>query len=155
LTYEKNFVENPTNEFELKMDDHIKEEIKTEKYQEHLRYLLMFTKWTNVEPQCVKNSKKEWFDVEERDIVKQFWNTFELCEGEFVPSSEIVEWLDNTKSKISMQKFGLDMKKWKEVNKKEFDVKIIKNKGKCVRVWDGIRRISCCELDAEPSSENI
>ena len=137
------------------MDDHIKEEIKTEKYQIHLRYLLMFTKWTNVEPQCVKNSKKEWFDVEERDIVKQFWNTFELCEGEFVPSSEIVEWLDNTKSKISMQKFGLDMKKWKEVNKKEFGVKIKKIKGKCVSVWDGIRRISCCELDAEPSSENI
>jgi hypothetical protein len=51
----------------------------------------MFTKWTNVEPQCVKNSKKEWFDVEERDIVKQFWKTFELCEGEVVPSSEIVE----------------------------------------------------------------
>jgi hypothetical protein len=155
LSYTKNFVEMPTNEFELKMDDHIKEEIKTEKYQQHLRYLLMFSKWTNIEPQCVKNSKKEWFDVEERDVVKQFWNTFELCEGEFVPSSDIVKWLEGTKSKISMQKFGLDMKKWKDIHKKEFGVKVKKISGKSINVWDGVRVIPCCELDVEPSNENI
>ena len=102
----------------------------------------------------MKNSKKEWFDVEERDIVKQFWNTFELCEGGFVPSSEIVEWLDNTKSKISMQKFGLDIKKWKGINKKEFGIKIKKISGKCVSVWEGVRVIPCCDLDTQPSSEN-
>jgi len=141
ITYTKNYVTEPSNEFELKMDDAIKEEIKTEKYQDHLRHLLMFCTWTNEEPESVKNSKKEWFNLEEKNIVSQFWNDYELSADDYVTSSEVVEWLKGKDSKISITKFGREMNKYKDIHKVEFGVKVKKINGKSANVWNGIKRI--------------
>ena len=150
-TFNKNFVEGePSNEFELKMDMNIKEELKTERFQRcfvglllkyHADYVDADKK--EVEPEGVKNSKKEWIETTtDKNPVNTFLKDYEITNNEtdFIKSKDIQEWIDKNKLGITITKFGRDLNKYATLKKLENlhngDKKIA---GKTLKVWFGIK----------------
>jgi len=97
----KSFVDAPTNEFELKMDYNIENEINTTKFQNHFIQLIFNTyleyekNKVEVIPDEVKNSKNDWVDEEQHNCISKFLTEFEITNdrNHFVKSANIDEWL--------------------------------------------------------------
>jgi hypothetical protein len=154
-SYEKAFVENPSNEFELKKDENIEIEMGTELFQRCLIGLTILTYLNYVEggcldiiPESVKNSKMEWVNTDEANIAELFKNDFELTNvaTDFILSSDISDWIADKKLGISMKKFGVDMKKYcciKKLGNIKNYVKKVGGKGK--QVWCGIKMIEAID----------
>ena len=143
VSYNKSFVENPTNEYELQADDNIKEEIKTEKFKQHMMWLFIHTyhNLTNSEPDDVKNSKKEWI-TEIPSTVGSLLNDYEITnkEDDFIVSTDLQEWVKD--KGITITKLGRDINKYAEINKMtNVGSKKKKIAGKSVNIWCGIKSI--------------
>jgi phage/plasmid-associated DNA primase len=148
IRYTKQYVENPnpTNENELKMDDSVKYEIESERFQRCFVGLLVNAYVTKdfTEPDEVKNSKKDWFGENEGDIVKKFLVDFEITNNpeDYTASDEIQEWLKTAANGITIKKFGSELKrhcaakKYEQVNND--NKKLL---GRVKKVWYGIKRI--------------
>ena len=161
LKFDKTFVDNPSNEFELKKDENIKDELKTERFQRCFVMLLIeyYADWNDLkqiegyvetEPEIVKIGKSEWVEDLEGFLVA-FLKDFELtmCETDCVKSSDIEDWLKYSKLGISMTKFGLEFKKYLKINK----INTVYNKykkigGKTTMHWFGLKRIPNEEDDS-------
>ena len=96
------------------------------------------------EPEAVKMAKKAWVKESEGFLVT-FLKDFELTcndKTDFVRSSEIEEWLKQSKTGISMTKFAIELKKYLDINKIENVYN--KNKkvgGKTSMWWWGVKRL--------------
>lgn len=149
--YNKQFVEEPTNEFELLMDKNIEKEMMTDKFQRCFLGLLiheymLFSEGGFVEtvPVEVLLSKQDWIQ-EEKSYIAIFVNDFELTNdpNDFVTSEEIQSWIDEKKLGITFTKFGMEMNKYCKINKLENIYKIQKKlQGKNKKVWQGIKMIN-------------
>jgi phage/plasmid-associated DNA primase len=148
ITFEKTFVENPTNIFELKADNNIKSEIDEERFQKCfvgavIRRYLKHTEEKYIEITHVEviKAKADW-TPEDSNVMEAFMNDFEMTgkDCDYVLSSRLEEWIKNRRLGISMNKFGREITKYCVVNK----VEGIENKGKKLggknrQVWIGIR----------------
>jgi hypothetical protein len=153
LNYTKNFVDRePENEFELRGDPHIKEEIQTPNFQKCFVGLLLMTymDWVDngridLEPDEVKKSTEEW-GGKDVDVVSKFTDEFEITnniEDDWVRSSEIEDWLKDSKSGISMTKFSKELKKYLTIHSHDqVNNKYKKIAGKAIMCWFGIKRIN-------------
>ena len=105
IKFDKTFVTEPSNEFELQMDNNIKDELKTVRFQRCFMMLLLqyYADWNDaknekdyveIEPEIVKVGKQEWVQEAEGFLVT-FSKYFELTrdETDFVKSSDIEEWI--------------------------------------------------------------
>lgn len=148
INFSKSYVDNPQNEFELKKDDRVNEELTTDRFQRNFINILirkymqyMASGKVEVEPANVKEAKKDWVE-ESSSCVDVFVKDFEITNDatHFIRSSEIETWITSTKLGITMKKFSLEMKRYAEINKlvnlKSFDKKI---SGKTCKCWSGIR----------------
>lgn len=147
--FTKQFVKEPTNEFELKMDSNLDKELETLEFKKAFVNLIINDYFNYLddgmldEPLEVSQSKADWVD-EENNILVKFKQDFELTNdvNDFVKSSVIQEWIKKTKLDTSMKKFGMLMKKeclLKKLDKIESKVKKIA--GKTPQVWVGIKQI--------------
>lgn len=148
--YQKIYVDEPTNEFELKIDRNLEMEVQTHHFRMGFIELLCKTykDWheegrDETEPESVKHTVKEVIGSH-ASIIDCFQDEFEItnCSDDFVTSAEIEKWLTDGKYHVTGTKFGLEMKKYITVKKLE-NVKgnqVKKIKGKSVKVWKGIRR---------------
>jgi phage/plasmid-associated DNA primase len=158
FSYKKQFVENPSNEFELKSDPYIQDEILTERFQNAfigllIREYLNFSDngFVEVVPDEAIVSKGEWIN-EDSSFIERFKNDFEITNDEVdtVQSSEIEQWLQAKKTGITMTKFGVDLKKYCKINSLDsVGNKYKKISGKTKMVWFGIREIRGCETQPE------
>lgn len=153
IGFNKQFVEDPTNEYELKRDDKLEDEMKTDKFKQHFIALIInrYIKFNNEEnrkeiiPEAVNNSKTEWIgDISEFSIIGKFCNEFSLTNNEtdHVLSSDIISWLELQKAGISIKKFSVELTKY--CNIKKFNNITSKTKkicGRCAKVWTGIKKI--------------
>ena len=150
FSYKKQFVDKPSNEFELQNDPNIAAEILTERFQSVLVGLLIreymyfgANGFIEVEPAEAVMAKAEWIE-EDSSFVERFKADYEITnnENDFVESQAIETWIDNKKLGISMTKFGVDLKKYIIIHKLEnvFN-KNKKINGKTKMVWFGIKRI--------------
>lgn len=149
ISYTKQFVDEPDNEYELKKDDSIKDELKSEVFQRCLvgiliqQYLIMTEKGECNEPDEVKQAKKNW--IGERvsgGFMQLFLGDYTITndKNDYVESSEIEHWVEKKKLGISMKKFGMEMKKYLLVKKFEkVENKLKKIDGKPKVVWFGIK----------------
>ena len=149
ISYTKQFVDEPDNEYELKKDDSIKDELKSEVFQRCLvgiliqQYLIMTEKGECNEPDEVKQAKKNW--IGERvsgGFLQLFLGDYTITndKNDYVESSEIEHWVEKKKLGISMKKFGMEMKKYLLVKKFEkVENKLKKRDGKPKVVWFGIK----------------
>jgi hypothetical protein len=159
IGFNKTFVEAPDNEYELKMDNNINEEISTDKFKQHfimliiLRYI-QFLNNNKIEviPEEVINSKKDWIgDDSEINIVTKFMNDYDLTDdvNDYTKSEDIQKWLDVQKKGISIKKFSNDLKKYCSIKKlNNIESKNKKIGGKVLKAWIGVRIIE--EEDNNP-----
>jgi hypothetical protein len=150
ISYTKSFVDEPSNEFELKKDEGIDEEIKTLKFKKAFvgllirEYILFQQNGLPDEPQAVIQAKVDWGLGEGTSCIDEFLNDFEITNSvdDFTESKKIDSWLQEKKLGISMKKFGMEMKKhctlkgFANVNNN-----LKKIKGKPERVWFGIKSL--------------
>ena len=150
ISFEKQFVEEPENEFELKKDANIGEEIKTLEFQKAFVGMLIFhyLEYHELKPEIpiqVINNKNEWTNASETDPMTMFLEEYEITNNErdFVKSKDLKTWLTNKKVGISPEKFAKDLKKYcfvKGMDKVESKPKKIS--GKTQQAWIGIKPFS-------------
>jgi hypothetical protein len=147
--FKKQFVKEPTNEFELEMDTNIDKEIETPLFKKCFVGLIINDYFNFLddgmleEPIDLIQSKQDWVD-EENNVVSKFKQDFEITDNpiDFVKSSFIDEWIKKNKLDTSMKKFSMLLKK--ECLLKKYDnVKSVVKKiaGKTPQVWVGIKFI--------------
>jgi len=150
ISFEKTFVENPTNVFELKADDNLKYELDTERFKKCfvgavIRRYLKHTDdgYKEVTPADVIKAKEDW-TPDDSDVMKSFINDFEMTglEEDYVRSSTIEEWIQRKRLGVSMKKFGAEIKKYCLINGRDgVFSKDKKLSGKNVKVWSGVKEI--------------
>jgi phage/plasmid-associated DNA primase len=163
-SYTKPFVENPQNEFELKKDPELENEMQTLRFQRCFvgMLLISYLKFNDddnrkeVEPAEVMMAKKNWLgDDKDNDIMAKFQLKFELTNDplHFTKSKDIEAWVVATKES-SYRKFVMELKKYATIHKLDE----IKNKDKKIqksvmKVWYGIRLISECDIEEKEEEE--
>lgn len=151
ISYKKSFVENPTNEFELKRDNNLEKEMQTDKFKNAIVNLLITTYndmrdkiIIHAEPLAVLNAKKDWVQ-QDKNIVETFLQDFEFTSDrtDFVFNDVIVDWLKSQGLGITINKFTIEMKKYLTLNK-IIDVEAGQKKvsGKNSRIWFGIKELN-------------
>jgi hypothetical protein len=147
--YDKTFVDEPSNEYELKKDYNIEQEMTTPRFQKAIvamlinRYFQYLDDNLYIDPKEVIQGKKDWINLE-CDYVVTFLKDYEITndKDDYVLSSDIQKWIDCKKLGITMTKFAKELKK--HCNVKNCDVvknKDKKIKGKSMVVWIGIKEI--------------
>ena len=152
INYEKIFVDNPTNQFEVQKDDNIKNEMKNEAFQRV--FVMLFIKTyvefkqngsVDIDPPAVLAAKENWIgNAESISFVGQFLFDFEITDDEedFIKSSEINEWIVQQELGITVQKFTNELKKHCILKKfSNVRSKLKKLNGRPVTVWVGLKRI--------------
>jgi phage/plasmid-associated DNA primase len=148
--YNKQFVEEPSNEFELLMDKNIEKEMLTENFQRCFLGLLIKEYLQFSDNDCIENepieaimSKQNWIQ-EEKSYINIFKNDFELSNDvdNHITSEEIQKWIDEKKLGITFTKFGMELNKYCKIhNLENIYKKDRKIQGKTRKVWVGIKSI--------------
>ena len=148
--YNKQFVEEPSNEFELLMDKNIEKEMLTERFQRCFLGLLIkeyleFSDNNYIESEPIEAvvSKQNWIQ-EEKSYINIFKNDFELTNNEedYATSENIQKWIDDKKLGITFTKFGMELNKYCKINGMEKVYKKDKKiGGKTKKVWVGIKML--------------
>ena len=150
IHYEKIFVENPSNEFELKKDDNLKNEMKTPDFQRVFLMLMIhrYRKFVkggrkDEEPAGVIAAKENWIGTStDLNTVSSFLCDFEITnsEDDFIKSSGIEEWIIHHELGITLQKFANELKKHCVFqNFQNVFNKYKKVNGKTLKVWFGLK----------------
>jgi hypothetical protein len=151
--YKKTFVDNPSNEFELKKDDKLDAELKTLRFQRCFVGILIWEYYQFMlngeveDPAEVIAAKKDWVG-DDSNYLQQFRNEFDITNNkdDFISSARIEEWIKSNNLGITMKKFGLDITK--ECKLKSYDevkTSIKSIGGKKVRGWFGLKELSDSE----------
>lgn len=149
VSYVKQYVDEPSNEFELKKDLGIEREMATLRFQRCFIGLLIREYNNMIQnglpeiPTEVLKAKEDWISSD-KSIIDSFAIDFELTndEEDYVVCHDIESWIKSNNHGITMKKFGMEIAKYKNVNKLEHINSIRKKiKGKCVQVWTGIKVI--------------
>ena len=163
ISYTKRYVNNPTNEFELKINDNIDNEIETEEFKEAFQFII-FDAYLNfihnnkneIEPEEVKIFKSEWVgDGGEQKTITKFLESFEITDNkeQFTISKDIEEWLNTEKIGITITKFSMELKKYCKLKKyNNIESKVKKISGKSKQAWIGIKKLIDEDDEDEPKS---
>ena len=155
ISYTKSYVDEPTNEFELKKDNGIRDELKTHKFRRSFigimiqAYMNFRTNGELTEPIEVMKAKDDWIGVE-KSCIDTFLNDFELTgdKKDYVKSSDIEKWITDNKLGITMKAFSIKMVKYCAVqNINGIESKTKKISGKACKCWVGINVINYDEYD--------
>ena len=159
FSYNKSFVDEPSNEYELKKDYNLDNEMKTELFQRCFIGILIqsYCKFQDDgriddEPREITESRSNWLgECAEVNIMHDFEETYEFTDkkSDCEKSSDIKYWVES-RNEMSYSKFLIEMKKHiavkKFVNVKNDDKKI---DGKSKVVWFGIKLIKVSVENAE------
>ena len=151
IGYKLPYVDEPTNEFELKKDYDIEKEIETLQFRRCfigmlIRQYLEFQDGGRIEivPDGVLKAKDDWFGSdEENSIMVKFQQKYEITNNidDFVKSSEIENWTVNEKES-SYKKFCQELKKYCVVNGfNNVDTRDKKINKKVSKHWFGLKLI--------------
>tara|TARA_R110002126_G_scaffold189385_1_gene337681 strand:+ start:400 stop:2868 length:2469 start_codon:yes stop_codon:yes gene_type:complete len=151
VNYQRVYVDEPSNEFELKIDRGLDNEVQTPAFRMGFMTLLFQTykQWVDggcdeTEPDCVKHTVKEVVGSD-TNIIDSFLNEFEITDNpaDFVKSSDVERWMTEGKFRVTMTKFGMEMNKHLKIHKfQRVESKIKKIGGKAVRCWFGIKMMT-------------
>ena len=152
ISYNKKYVDNPSNEFELQKDDNLEVELKSNKFIEAFQFILFDSYLTFYKngrkeyiPDAVKNCKTEWVGIEsENTTINKFLESYEITNdvNHFTKSSDIEIWLKENKLNVSMTKFAIELKKYCSIKKfSNVETKKKKIAGKAINVWLGVKSI--------------
>ena len=153
INYERVFVDNPTNQFEVQKDHNIKNQMKEEEFQRV--FLMLFIKTyldfkqngsVDFDPPEILAAKENWIGVAANiSFVGKFLFDFEITDNEedFIKSSEINEWIIQQELGITVQKFTNELKKHCILNNfSNVKSKTKKINGKALHVWEGLKSLT-------------
>jgi len=151
FNYVKPYVDEPSNEFELKKDRNIGNEIKTDKFIRTFIYLLVDTYYLYKTGELIQTESPEmieakslWIgETDEKDVFTQFNDDFEITNNkdDYIIAADLQEWLKEN-SKLSPTKFGVEFKNMCKRNKYDKVDKIQKRiEGKRCWVWTGLKTL--------------
>ena len=147
IGYNKSYVDEPSNLFELKKDDNIKNELKELRFQRVFvgllisAYLEYKTNGEPDEPAEVLQAKENWV-AQDKSVIDTFMKDYEITDNptDFIYSSQITDWIESKKLGISMKKFGMELKKYCAIRDfKEVVSKDKKDSGRSLKAWVGVR----------------
>lgn len=147
ISYSKKFVDEPTNENELKKDNNLMNEMKTIKFQRVFvgllirRYCWSREQQYDTLPEAVKNAKKDWIETT-CNYIEKFLQNFEITniESDFVQSKYIEEWIKENNLGITMTKFGMELKKYAKMKNMTYvENNYKKIDGKTIKCWFGVK----------------
>jgi hypothetical protein len=153
FSFNKTFVDHPTNEYELTKDPNLDDEINTIEFKRAFSQLLfdryykfISSKETEIIPEEVKNSKKDWVgDESETNFIEKLKLDYEFTNNidNFVTSAQISGWISDQKLGITMKKFSIEMKRYCEIKKLD-KIESVQKKinGKNIKIWLGIKNVS-------------
>lgn len=149
IPYEKVFVDEVTNEFELKKDPSCENLPNDDLFQRCFIEMVFrcYTKYVQenkkeIEPEGIKRANMNIIGYDGGSVINKFLNDYEITNNadDRIPSKEIEDWLKMNSSKVSMTKFGLEMKKYVTINKlNNVANKATKISGKSKVCWFGIK----------------
>lgn len=160
IPYTKRYVDEPSNDLELKKDVNLDNDIPTDSFRQAFLRLLFrsYAKFhsngrVEVELEEIRNSTKDIVGCE-ANVIDTWQCSYEITNNpeDYVLSSDIQKWLDTEKLGISIVKFALEMKRYCHI-KKHTGVfsKDKKVNGKSGKAWFGCRLIpddiDKCQLD--------
>lgn len=166
ISYKKKYVDEPSNEYELKKDTNIDNEMKTIKFMNAFQHILfnsylIFCQNEMKEniPDLVKNCKIEWLgdDAGNSGIIK-FLESYDITNNvdDYIKSNEIDYFIKENKVNISSTKFTMELKKYCKIKKYDnIESKLKKISGKVIRCWIGIKKIQFNDDDDENTSLDI
>jgi len=159
IEYKRICVDKPMeecNEFEMEKDIGLEEYIKTLEFKKVFMGILIhsYLKFAEsgrveIEPNELKKCSSLVLGANS-NVIDTFKMDYELTnnENDCVVSSDVEKWLSDKKMKISMMKFGMEIKKYAKLsNMENITNKLKKLKGKTKRCWTGIKLIIETELD--------
>jgi phage/plasmid-associated DNA primase len=151
-TYTKSFVDEPSNEFELKSDPNLTREMETLRFQRCFIGLLLQSYMhfveagrTEEEPAEVMGAIKDWIgSKEDNDIMTIFQDSYELTNDpdDYIRGDELEAWATKGKQ-TSYKKFCIELRRHATLEGLEFvENKNKKMAKKVFKIWTGIRAIS-------------
>ena len=152
ISYTKKYVEEPSNEFELKIDHNINNEMNSTEFKEAFNFII-FDTYLNfirngkkeIEPEAVKMFKVDWVgEGGDFKTINKFLELFEITDNkeDYVPSKDIEIWLKEENIGITITKFSMELKKYCKIKKYiNIESKTKKVSGRCMKAWIGIKRI--------------
>lgn len=147
IPYKKSYVDEVTNdEYELKKDPNIENEIKTDRFRASFlglmfkRYYQYCQDGKYVDPEEMKEAREEIIG-DDTNIITSFLKDFEITENEqdYIRSSRITSWLNEERKAIHITKFASELKKYCVINKKKVENNYKKLGGKTVKCWFGVK----------------
>jgi phage/plasmid-associated DNA primase len=169
IPYEKEFVDEPENEMQLKKDPDLEEEMKTDLFKQVFMsiVILRYDKFVRdensqeTEPADVISAKREWTgdDGKKHKFVNKFLEDYEISNNEkdYITSKEMEEWLKTKNLGISYILFTKEIKTYCVLQKfGNVKSKVKKVNGKTPQVWVGIRKKSETpeiKIEIEPEDE--
>ena len=149
IGYNKNYVDEPSNSFELKRDDNIKHELKELRFQRIFVWLLItayvefLENGEPVEPVAVLKAKEKWV-AQDKSVIETFKKTYEITNNpnDCELSNNIEAWIKSENLGISMKKFGAELSRYCDIH--GFDEVFSKDKkvyGQTKKAWFGVRTI--------------
>ena len=152
IPYEKEFVDEPSCDMELKKDPNLEQEMKTDLFKQAfvtmlvMRYVQFVEEENGIEtePEEVANAKRDWTGDEggKYKYVDKFLEDFEITNNpnDFTFSKNMEEWLESKNFGISYILFTKELKKYcNEHNFDSVDSKLKKFNGKPHRSWFGVK----------------
>ena len=152
ISYTKKYVDEPSNEFELKKDDNINKEMNSEEFKTAFNFIIfdaysnyLKNKKLDIEPESVKAFKSEWVgDGGSNSTIIKFLESYNISNDvkHNTPSRDIEAWIKDENIGITIKKFSIELKKYCQINKLinvESKQKKICNKN--IQVWIGIEQI--------------
>jgi hypothetical protein len=149
--YNKVFVKDPENEFQLKKDDNVGNEVETLKFK--LTFLhIVIEKYKeyrennelDIEPKASIESKANWFDMQKDNFITKFLYDFEFTnkEEDYVTSPDITDWSDEKNMGLTSTKIGIELRKYAKLQGFGNVTNKAKRVGKkTVQVWYGVKQI--------------
>jgi phage/plasmid-associated DNA primase len=152
ISYNKKYVDEPSNEYELKKDNNINIEMKNDDFIQAFQNIIFtiyldFYKDGSKEfiPESVKNCKTEWVGKDSsNNSINKFLENFEITnnDNDFIKSNEIDFFIKENNLTLSIKKFTMDLKKYCNIKKyNNVESKQIKINNKAIRGWVGIKKI--------------
>jgi len=156
IPYTRVYVDNPSNELELKKDPGLHEEIKTHAFRQGFLHLLFDTYTRFHQGGRIEEELEEIKEAvtavvgEEKNILDSFKLYFEITNdpADYVLSSDMKAWITEGKYGVTDTKLGMELKRYVQIN----GLSNVFNKNKkigrkVVVAWYGIRAYS--EIDAD------
>jgi len=160
VNYSKVFVDEPVNQFQLKKDDNLGNEIQTLRFKNAFIWCLINAyKRFHVDNERVDSPPLQEMSAafdsivgdDGDDIITKFEKDFEITNNpdDYVRSFDIETWLKG--SQVSIKKFSVEMNKHKIIRNLSNVYSKNKKLGKVIKVWQGIRILK--EEDIENGGE--